>query len=696
MRRVSTFSLNGLACVLGIMGHVAWAASTVDFGVQVGKMRPELYSSGFGPMVCSCPQAAIDDIRSMGFKAARTHDWALLNSNERVCDVHHIFPLMHLDAADPKNYVFGPTDYLLKRAREEAGLDIFFRLGTSIEHSGPKIHFNSLIPVDFEKMAEVFAATVRHYNHGWGNGHQWGIKYWEIWNEPDGVNNMWCLPEGDIGVSQEETKARNARRAELFAKFFAICLKRLKNEFGDEIKVGGPALCWMNTDYFKQLFKACQEVGVAPDFISWHHYAKDPAVIMKAIDTGRVLCDQHGFTKCELIINEWHFFGNYSWSDLRSPDPVARRKAWEGPHAHNDIDSSAFNLTMLSKFQHSKLDQAYYYGCRHSGSWGFKDEAQVKYNVYHSLKLFGDFIRDYPVLCVSSGEGTVTTLAGKSADGKKCAALVTDYLGTGGELVVKVAGVPVGWEATAVLLDHERKLEACAAEFSDGLLKLRKRRPESAAFCVTFAPREEPHPTDLAGWEPLLKPDLSNVEPQKEPVWSVDAAGCLVATKDVNLVTQAAYTNFALDLEFQLAPGANAGVFIYASDLKNWIPNKIEVQLLDNSAPSAAKYPAIWKNAALYGHQAPYRDTLKPVGEWNRLTIYCRGKNIRVAQNGAFILEADLARFTDVKFNPDGSEAPKWHTRPYAQLPTCGRIGFQGCHGGIATKFRNVRVKKFD
>ena len=42
-----------------------------------------------------------------------------------------------------------------------------------------------------------FAATVRHYNRGWANGHEWGIRYWEIWNEPDGLDDMWCLPEGD-------------------------------------------------------------------------------------------------------------------------------------------------------------------------------------------------------------------------------------------------------------------------------------------------------------------------------------------------------------------------------------------------------------------------------------------------------------------------------------------------------------------
>lgn len=201
------------------------------------------------------------------------------------------------------------------------------------------------------------------------------------------------------------------------------------------------------------------------------------------------------------------------------------------------------------------------------------------------------------------------------------------------------------------------------------------------------------HPTDFVGWQELFAHDLSNAEPQKELVWSFDAEGNLNAVKDVNLITKAEYAHFVLDFEFRFAPGANAGVFLYASDLKNWIPNKLEIQLLDDSHPSAAKYPAIWKNGSLYGHQAPTRNTLKPVGEWNRMTIYAEGKRLRVAQNGIFILEVNLDDFTDVKKNPDGSAAPKWHTKPYCQLKTAGHIGLQGCHGGVKTQFRNLRVK---
>ena len=467
------------------------AAVTANFDADIGKIRPELHSSGFGPQICSCPQTLIDSVKAMGFKAARTHDWALINPNERVCDYFHIFPLMHLDATDPKNYVFGPTDYLLKRTREETGLDVFYRLGTSIEHSGTKVHFNTLIPEDFDKVAEVFAGTIRHYNRGWANGFNWGIKYWEIWNEPDGHNNMWCLPDGDgerhatTPALQADLKARDQRRRDLFVKFYVTCLKRIKREF-PEVKVGGPALCSMKKEYFTALLKACKEAGVAPDFISWHHYTKDPAMIMNAIETGRKLCDDFGFTDCELIINEWHFMG-YGFGQLRSTDPEVIRKVWSGPASHNGIDSSCFNLTMLAKFQTSKLDQAYYYGCRPIGSWGYMDEFKRKYKVYYGLKMFGDFVRDHKVICESAADGNgITALAAKSEDGARRSLLVVDYRAKVDEIAVDVKGVAADGEVRGWVHDYARDCEPFATRISGGKITLKKGDANSAAFLLTF------------------------------------------------------------------------------------------------------------------------------------------------------------------------------------------------------------------
>ena len=462
------------------------AALTADFSTETGKIRPELHSSGFGPTICSQTAQDLADVKAMGYAYARTHDWALINPNQRVCDYFHIFPLMHLDATDPKSYVFGPTDYLLKRTREEAGLEVFYRLGTSIEHSGQKVHFNSLVPEDFDKVAEVFAGTVRHYNKGWADGFNWGIKYWEIWNEPEGITSMWAPPEGTDGLAEEELKAKRTEYRAKFVKFFVTVLRRLKSEFGDEIKVGGPALCGYNTAWLNDILKACKAEGLTPDFISWHGYANDPMQYFNEAEMGRKLLDGYGFTTCEMIVNEWHYFGygDYDWNDLqRCSDPKVKAKIWTGPRSHNGIHSAAFTLAALANLQRSKLSQAYYYGCRHTGSWGFKDEHQAKYKVFYALKLFGDLVKRYPTMCASTSEGAYTTLAARAADGKK-ALLVVDYGGKSRTIVLDVKGV--GAKARGTVLDDTQDLRPCAVGLADGKLTLQKADDNSAAFFVEF------------------------------------------------------------------------------------------------------------------------------------------------------------------------------------------------------------------
>ena len=140
-----------------------------DFSVSTGKVRKELYGSGLHIFTAHRHIHDNTDVfKTLRFPIVRNHDWALNNPNQRMIDVHHIFPLMHLDPADEKNYVFGPSDEVI-RLVYEAGSKVFYRLGTSIEHT-EGVHFNANPPEDFEKYAEVCAAIIRHYTKGWNNG----------------------------------------------------------------------------------------------------------------------------------------------------------------------------------------------------------------------------------------------------------------------------------------------------------------------------------------------------------------------------------------------------------------------------------------------------------------------------------------------------------------------------------------------
>ena len=96
--RYMTFAL--VASVMGM--NALMAEMTADFSKEIGPVRRALHSSGYSPKIDSNGNLT-EQIKSMNFDYVRTHDLALINPGHRVVDTHFIFPLMHLDAKDPKN-----------------------------------------------------------------------------------------------------------------------------------------------------------------------------------------------------------------------------------------------------------------------------------------------------------------------------------------------------------------------------------------------------------------------------------------------------------------------------------------------------------------------------------------------------------------------------------------------------------------
>jgi hypothetical protein len=130
---------------------------------------------------------SFDAYKALNIPYARNHDASFFNGygGEHTVDVHRIFRNFDADENDPANYIFEPTDKYI-RTTLDAGTETFYRLGASIEHG---YKYGTRVPKDFAKWARICEHIIRHYNEGWANGFEYGIKYWEIWNEPECGNS---------------------------------------------------------------------------------------------------------------------------------------------------------------------------------------------------------------------------------------------------------------------------------------------------------------------------------------------------------------------------------------------------------------------------------------------------------------------------------------------------------------------------
>ena len=187
--------------------------------------------------------------------------------------------------------------------------------------------------------------------------------------------------------------------------------------------------------------------------------------------------------------------------------------------------------------------------------------------------------------------------------------------------------------------------------------------------------------------------------------WEIDKDGSVVCrmqkTKDKNgkerirgmgyLWTKEEFSDFELSLEYKLSPGANSGIF-YRTDKDNPVQGGFEIQLMDNEGFQKKfnkALPPRKLNASFYDGVAPKGDYSKPVGQWNRCKLVCKGPEVSFRLNGKLAFEINLDDWKDAGKNPDGSEN-KFKTA-LKDLPRKGRIGFQN-HGQVVW-YKNISIK---
>ena len=268
------------------------------------------------------------------FPYSRNHD-ASFAYYPNIVDVHLIFPDFSRDPEDPSAYDFTHTDLFIKNTLE-GGTDIFYRLGSKIEHHPKK--YGTLPPPDFHKWAVICEHIIRHYNEGWANGFKYNIKYWEIWNEPDlshenGNKKTW-------GGTDEE-----------FFNFYRTAATYLKNKF-PHLKIGGPASAG-DIGFTKRFLKSISEGERVPlDFFSWHLYTNNPILVSERAIMVHSILNRYGYKNTESILDEWNYIRDWTDSFVYSIESIIGLKG------------AVFNAAMMCEGQNAKLDMMMYYDAR--------------------------------------------------------------------------------------------------------------------------------------------------------------------------------------------------------------------------------------------------------------------------------------------------------------------------------------------
>lgn len=270
---------------------------------------------------------ATDLFQEMNIPIVRTHDSEYPYGQEKFIDIHCVFPDFSGDVEDPSAYNFIYSDQYIA-AIIESGAKVFYRLGESIDPTGENRY--TYPPEDYEKWARICEHIIRHYNEGWANGFQYGIEYWEIWNEPE-VARQWA-------GSMEE-----------YCNLYRITAKYLKQIYPD-IKIGGCAMgtCTEETitDFLQLLTVDGQKTPL--DFFSWHTYTNDPKEYAdKAVMIRRIL-NENGYKNTLSFLDEWNYVDN--WKDLTTTKEVIQ-----------SAYGAAFIASSLIMMQNSPIDSAMYY-----------------------------------------------------------------------------------------------------------------------------------------------------------------------------------------------------------------------------------------------------------------------------------------------------------------------------------------------
>ncbi len=407
---------------------------TCDFSNITAKIKPLhgfnncARKTGYGEV--------LPDFLALKPPAVRLHDTGFPHVSSHYVDINHVFPDMNADENDERSYDFMLTDLYIEPLIK-AGVGVMYRLGTTIEHDPKK--YNIAPPADPNKWASVCEHIVRHYNDGWANGHYWNIEYWEVWNEPDGLDkNVEPFgPPNWLGTAGE------------YYRLYSVTANLIKR-MHHSVKVGGYSSCYIlganvagkwtvgETSFLTGFLEYISSPSTAAplDFFSWHGYLSRQN--LKKIETESEFVDrmltEYGFESAERIDTEWSAcICDRDCADTRTQYYINMRSAKGASHMAG----------ALYEMQRCKVDKAMFYDAQIWCEYGalFEVPSLAPSKAYYAFRQFGEaYEAGNQVECAAEGDG-IYALAAKSIDSNKNLVCICNTAQSDAEIEIKLNGI---------------------------------------------------------------------------------------------------------------------------------------------------------------------------------------------------------------------------------------------------------------
>ena len=425
---------------------------SIDLTAKIGEIK-SMHAVNNGPCVAGNQQTRgnQDDYKAARFPYARNHDASFFAGygGEHTVDIHAIFPDFDADVNDADSYDFACTDtYLSQTIRY--GAKIFYRLGSKIEHGVKK--YGTSVPADFKKWAEICEHIISHYNEGWAKGYHMDIEYWEIWNEPDLINDDGTSPTWQ-GTEEQ------------FAELYTVASKHLKNRFPN-IKIGGPASVG-DESWMRRFLERIKKTDAPLDFFSYHWYWTEPKDMSAKCTRIRRMLDEFGYKNTETVLNEWNYVRDWSKEFVYSVEQIISMKG------------AAFSSACMLECQNNpNIDMLMYYDARpgtFNGLFDFYTYRPLK--GYYPFYLFSNLYELKNHYKTETDDEDIYAVCAKNGD--RVAVMITYYAEDDNKWH-KMVTIDASSEldgAKIYVLDKDRTLSLHpSAKIKDGKLTVRMER----------------------------------------------------------------------------------------------------------------------------------------------------------------------------------------------------------------------------